>query len=348
MCRSQLSESMDVLIKLNRLGCAVRLHKGRVRHQSLRSASGGRDFPPVSHLNVQQATAIWEQRFRGCGVSEPYLSSQYIMAHILGAKTMASLDPIIMTKELTGVQTHRFWELCSKRLARMPVQYVIEEWDFRDLTLKMRPPVFIPRPETEELVGLVLAGFQSRWDSRVPSLRCLELCCGSGAVSLSLLHSLPQLSVVAVDKSTEAVSLTQENAHRLGLQDRLEVRQLDLTVDAEVILKECGPVDILVSNPPYLFSQDMTSLEPEILRFEDPAALDGGADGLQIIAQILTLAPHLLKDLGFVYLEVDPRHPPVIQKFAEEEKIGLEYIQTHYDITNRPRFCVLQRRGAEN
>ncbi|XP_064154476.1 MTRF1L release factor glutamine methyltransferase isoform X1 [Anguilla rostrata] len=339
---------MEVLIKLNRLGCAVRLHKGAARRQGLHSASGGKDFPPISRLNVQQATVLWEQQFRQCGVPEPCLSSQYIMAHILGAKTMASLDPVIMTKELTDVQTHQFWELCSKRLARMPVQYVIEEWDFRDLTLKMRPPVFIPRPETEELVGLVLAGFQSRQDSRVPGLRCLELCCGSGAISLSLLHSLPQLSAVAVDRSPEAVNLTQENALRLGLQDRLEVRQLDLTVDRAVLLKECGPVNTLVSNPPYLFSQDMASLEPEILRFEDPAALDGGADGLQIIGHILTLAPHLLKNGGLLYLEVDPRHPPVIQQFVEKEKIGLQYLQTNNDITNRPRYCVLQRRGAED
>ncbi|KAJ8257384.1 hypothetical protein GJAV_G00185030 [Gymnothorax javanicus] len=339
---------MEAFIRLNRIGCAALLHKGNLRCQDLCSSSWGKDVPPISQLNVQQAVALWEQRFQQCGVSEPCLSSQYIMAHILGAKTMANLDPVVMTKQLTEVQTHQFWELCSKRLARMPVQYVIEEWDFRDLTLKMRPPVFIPRPETEELVSLVLAGLQSKQRSTVTGLRCLELCCGSGAISLSLLHSLPQLSVVAVDKSQEALSLTRENALRLGLQDRLETRQLDLTADAGLISQNCGPVDALVSNPPYLFSQDMTSLDPEILRFEDPSALDGGADGMQIIRQILSLTPHLLKDKGLLYLEVDPRHPSVIQKFVEEEKIGLQFLQAHCDITNRPRFCVLQRREEEH
>ncbi|KAJ8393461.1 hypothetical protein AAFF_G00059340 [Aldrovandia affinis] len=329
---------MEALIRLNRLGCAVRLRYGPMRRQGLCFTSAGRDLPPVSPLSVQQAAALWEQRFRQCGVSEPHLSSQHIMAHVLGAKTMASLDPVILTEVLTDIQTQKFWELCSKRLTRMPVQYVIEEWDFRDLTLKMRPPVFIPRPETESRLG-----------SSVSGVRCLEVGCGSGAISLSLLHSLPQLSAVAVDRSQEAVCLTRENAHRLGLQDRLEVRQLDLSVDAEVILKECGPVTVLVSNPPYLFSQDMTSLEPEILRFEDPAALDGGADGMQLIRQILTLAPHLLTDEGLVYLEVDPRHPPLIQQCVEEEMTaGLQYLQTHCDITDRPRFCVLQRRGTED
>ncbi|XP_036390142.1 MTRF1L release factor glutamine methyltransferase [Megalops cyprinoides] len=228
----------------------------------------------------------------------------------------------------------------------MPVQYVIEEWDFRDLTLKLRPPVFIPRPETEELVSLVLADLQVKQASSVTSMQCLEVGCGSGAISLSLLHSLPQLRAVAVDKSQEAVCLTRENAHRLGLQDRLELHHLDVTGDAEVVLRECGPVDALVSNPPYLFSQDMASLEPEILRFEDPAALDGGADGMQVIQQILDLAPHLLTDRGRVYLEVDPRHPELIQQRVVEQRIaGLQYLQTHYDITSRPRFCVLQKKS---
>ncbi|KAG7472660.1 hypothetical protein MATL_G00111110 [Megalops atlanticus] len=353
-CGSLVLESpelMEVLIRLNRLGRAVRFHLGHIRRQGLCAVSGGGaslglDPPPVSGLSVLQAVAHWERRFQQCGVSEPGPSSQYIIAHVLGAKTMANLNPDVLTEVLTDKQTQRVWELCSRRLSRMPVQYVIEEWDFRDLTLKLRPPVFIPRPETEELVSLVLADLRVKQASSVTSLRCLEVGCGSGAISLSLLHSLPQLRAVAVDKSEEAVCLTRENAHRLGLQDRLEVHHLDVTADAEVVLRECGPVDALVSNPPYLFSQDMASLEPEILRFEDPAALDGGADGMQMIQQILDLAPHLLTDRGRVYLEVDPRHPELIQqRIVEQRTAGLQYLQTHYDITSRPRFCVLQKKA---
>ncbi|KAI1893023.1 hypothetical protein AGOR_G00139610 [Albula goreensis] len=340
---------MEVLSRLNRMRCAIRLLKGPERRQGLCSASGSAARPPVVRLSVQDATALWERQFRQSGVSEPSLSSQYIMAHVLGAKTMANLGPDVLTKTLTDMQTHQFWKLCAKRLTRMPVQYVIEEWDFRDLTLKMRPPVFIPRPETEELVGLVLEGLWPMQDSGISGLRCLEVGCGSGAISLSLLHALPQLRAVAVDRSAEAVRLTQENANRLGLQDRIEIHQLDVTVDAEVILRECSRVIALISNPPYLFSKDMTSLEPEIIRFEDPAALDGGEDGMLIIRHILALAPQLLTHNGLLYLEVDPRHPPMIQQCVQEERIaGLHYLQTRYDITDRPRFCVLQRRGTED
>ncbi|XP_018617791.1 MTRF1L release factor glutamine methyltransferase [Scleropages formosus] len=307
-------------------------------------ATGGPASTSACRLSVQQAMDLWRQMFERSGVSEPALSSQYIIAHVMGAKTIESLGSRRLSEMLTERQAQCIWELCRKRLSRMPVQYIIEEWDFRDITLKMRPPVFIPRPETEELVGLVLSDLLATQGAGVAAL---EVGCGSGAISLSLLHALPQLQVIAVDRSRDAVALTRENAHRLRLQDRLEVHQMDMILDAEDLLRDWSPVDLLVSNPPYVFSQDLAALEPEILKFEDSDALDGGADGLRVIQQILTLAPHLLKDGGRAYLETDPRHPPLIRQYVEEHAAaGLRYLRTHRDVTGRPRFSVLKKEGA--
>ncbi|XP_057701935.1 MTRF1L release factor glutamine methyltransferase [Corythoichthys intestinalis] len=294
---------------------------------------------PSGRITARQAADIWRKRFEAEGVTEPDLSSQYIIAHVLGAKTVEGAGRKKMSAFLTQEEAQRIWKLCEKRLSRMPVQYVIEEWDFRDLTLKMRPPVFIPRPETEELVELVLNDLQKKSGS----LTCLEVGCGSGAISLSLLKNLPQLRVIALDQSTEAVELTRENALRLGLQNRLKVYHADVTKDAETVLKLCRNVSTLVSNPPYLFSEDLPSLEPEILRFEDHAALDGGKDGLQVIRKILTLAPHLLSDDGCIYLEVEPKHSQLIRQWAESDAKWLRLAETRYDITGRPRFCIFRR-----
>ncbi|XP_017335536.1 MTRF1L release factor glutamine methyltransferase isoform X1 [Ictalurus punctatus] len=305
---------------------------------------GGALTPPVdSIVTVEQAVNVWMQCFQQHGISEPLLSSQYIIAHVLGKKTLQSLERRMLQERLSDKERETVWALCSKRLTRMPVQYVIEEWDFRDLTLKMRPPVFIPRPETEELVSLLLKDLRSQLGVR--ALRCLEVGCGSGAISLSLLHSVPQLKAVALDQSQEAVCLTKENADRLGLLDRLEIYHLDILKEADLTLRSCGPVDVIVSNPPYLFSQDMESLQAEIHRFEDHSALDGGLDGMSVIRQILTLAPRLLTDEGRMYLEVDPRHPPHIKGLVEESMLGLQYLGSHCDFTNRLRFCILQKRG---
>ncbi|KPP78045.1 hypothetical protein Z043_102500 [Scleropages formosus] len=274
-------------------------------------ATGGPASTSACRLSVQQAMDLWRQMFERSGVSEPALSSQYIIAHVMGAKTVSSLHghkaaggaqrkhergmieslgSRRLSEMLTERQAQCIWELCRKRLSRcvptlcvqcagmMPVQYIIEEWDFRDITLKMRPPVFIPRPETEsksvhcsllpqELVGLVLSDLLATQGAGVAAL---EVGCGSGAISLSLLHALPQLQVIAVDRSRDAVALTRENAHRLRLQDRLEVHQMDMILDspsdAEDLLRDWSPVDLLVSNPPYVFSQDLAALEPEILK----------------------------------------------------------------------------------
>ncbi|KAM4612589.1 MTRF1L release factor glutamine methyltransferase isoform 2-T2 [Polymixia lowei] len=290
--------------------------------------------------------ALWKRHFEESGVTEPDHSSQYIIAHLLGAKTIESLNQEKLTEFLSHDKAQQLWDLCTRRLSRMPVQYVIGEWDFRDLTLKMRPPVFIPRPETEELVELVLADLQLRQETGVRAEAqhiCLEVGCGSGAISLSLLKSLPRLRAIALDQSQDAVDLTRENALSLGLQDRLQIHHIDVIKGADTVVSLYDSISTLVSNPPYLFLEDMTSLEPEILRFEDHAALDGGKDGLTVIRQILTLAPKLLSNHGRVYLEVDPRHPPVIQQWVEEHVEELLYVETRHDITDRPRFCILQK-----
>ncbi|KAM6927825.1 MTRF1L release factor glutamine methyltransferase [Xenentodon cancila] len=116
---------------------------------------------------------------------------------------------------------------------------------------------------------------------------------------------------------------------------------------AETVSNLCSNVSVLVSNPPYLFSEDMTSLEPEISRFEDRAALDGGEDGLNVIKQILTLAPRVLSNHSRVYLEVEPRQPPLIQRWVEVNVKELQYVETRHDINGRPRFCILQREKSK-
>ncbi|XP_042262211.1 MTRF1L release factor glutamine methyltransferase isoform X1 [Thunnus maccoyii] len=301
---------------------------------------------PAGRITALQAVDLWKRHFEEKGVTEPHHSSQYIIAHLLGAKTIEILEQKKLTEFLSQEKIEQMWKLCTRRLSRMPVQYVIEEWDFRDLTLKMRPPVFIPRPETEELVELVLTDLQMKQTDGDVQHTCLEVGCGSGAISLSLLYSLPQLTVIALDQSQDAVDLTRENALRLGLQDRLQIHHTDVLKDAETVLSLCNPVSVFVSNPPYLFSEDMMSLEPEILWFEDHTALDGGKDGLKVIKQILTLAPQILSNYGRVYLEVDPKHPPLIRQWVEVNVEELHYVETRHDITGRPRFCILQKKKS--
>ncbi|XP_023562000.1 hemK methyltransferase family member 1 isoform X2 [Octodon degus] len=258
-------------------------------------------LPQPRLLSPTELVSHWTRVFEKRGIPEARESSEYIVAHVLGAKTFQSLQPVLWTQPLTPQQLQCVQELCSCRLQRMPVQYILGEWDFQGLSLKMAPPVFIPRPETEELVEWVLEEMAQRPHvmEAQDGPRILEVGCGSGAISLSLLTQLPKSQVIAVDKEEAAISLTCENAQRLQLQDRIWIVPLDVTSEGSWMhLLPWGPMDLVVSNPPYIFHQDIEQLAPEICSYEDPVALDGGEEGMDVITSILTLAPQLLKHSG--------------------------------------------------
>uniref|UniRef100_A0A8C6IP15 Release factor glutamine methyltransferase N-terminal domain-containing protein n=1 Tax=Melopsittacus undulatus TaxID=13146 RepID=A0A8C6IP15_MELUD len=283
---------------------------------------------------VMTATDVvnyWQKVFETNGIPEARESSEYIVSFVLGAKTFQSLSSKSLCTPLTVAQQEQIQQLSNKRLERMPVQYILGEWDFQDLTLKMRPPVFIPRPETEDLISLVVEEESLMYKKNsglcfpvsAPHPVILEIGCGSGAIALSLLCKLPQSRVIAMDKEEAAVDLTRENQLLLW-----------------------GPVDFIVSNPPYVFHEDMASLDAEILRYEDLDALDGGDDGMRVIETILVLAPSLLKDSGSVFLEVDPRHPNMVKDWLQAHPNLLLVLRAvHKDFCGKPRFLHIQKQS---
>ncbi|XP_053326355.1 MTRF1L release factor glutamine methyltransferase [Spea bombifrons] len=284
----------------------------------------------------------WQKIFETHKVPEARESSEIIISHALGGKTLHGIPPSEAQRPVSASQLEHIESMGQQRLNRVPVQYVIGEWDFLDMTLQMRPPVFIPRPETEELVGLVLAESQGLKNSMKP--RILEVGCGSGAVSLALLRHLPQSHVLAIDKTEAAVNLTRDNAERLGLQDKIHILRHDVMLDPPERLLSWGPVDAIVSNPPYIFTADMSQLEPEIFRYEDHNALDGGPDGMNVIQGILHLAPQLLNQGGDVFLEGDPRHPDMIHQWLQKNTgIHLRLISMVQDFCKKPRFVHLRK-----
>ncbi|XP_072577038.1 MTRF1L release factor glutamine methyltransferase isoform X3 [Vulpes vulpes] len=263
-------------------------------------------LPLAGLLNAKELVSHWTAVFEKRGIPEAQASSEYIVAHVLGAKTFQSLRPELWTQPLTPWQLQCIQELSSRRLQRMPVQYILGEWDFQGLSLKMAPPVFIPRPETES-------------------------------------------RVIAVDKGEAAICLTEENAQRLRLLDRIRIVPLDVTLEGSwAHLLPWGPVDLVVSNPPYVFHQDMEQLAPEIRSYEDPLALDGGEEGMDIIIHILALARWLLKDSGSIFLEVDPRHPELVGNWLQSQPdLSLDLVAMRRDFCGRPRFLHIQKSGPQ-
>lgn len=276
-------------------------------------------------------------------MSEAENSLELIFAHILQKEKLREVRGDELKKyKLSKDQVERIETAVDCRVARMPVQYILKEWEFRDLHLKMKIPVLIPRPETEELCELIIQSLEPDKDYKI-----LEVGCGTGCISLALLHALPSIKqIVAIDQSKTACELSMENAQNLGLSDRIKIFRHKLENDTlpEEIASH-GPFDIIVSNPPYVPTKDILKLEPEIYLYEDVRALDGGPEGLNLIRTLLKLSAKQLKPEGNLWLEVDPRHPEIIKKITENnhEQWKLKFVSSYEDIFKKLRFVEIEK-----
>ena len=204
--------------------------------------------------------------FRSKGVESPRLNIEHLLAHILGKTRMdlyLEFDRPLGDKELDALR-----ELVKRRGQGEPLQHLLGTWEFYGRVFGTDSRALIPRPETEELVALLL-----KLDLPADA-RCLDVGTGSGIIALTLAAERPEARVQAVDRSPNALSLARENAARLGLDARVEFITGDL-------LAECvGPYDLIAANLPYIPVGDIAGLAREV-QHDPMMALDGGRDGLE-------------------------------------------------------------------
>jgi len=189
-----------------------------------------------------------------------------------------------------------FMDMINKRCEGMPIQYITGVESFMGMDFKVSKHTLIPRGDTEVLVECVLVYAKVAQKS----LNILDMCTGSGNIAISLAKLLPQATIVAVDISEEALLVAQENSRINETADRVEF----LTGDMFDALKGYGNFDIIVSNPPYIKSSEISELEPQVRLFEPKDALDGGADGLDFYREIVGKSFLFLKSGGLLVLEV--------------------------------------------
>lgn len=196
----------------------------------------------------------------------------------------------------TPAELERLRHLFLRCARGEPIQYIVGEWPFHNITLKTDPRALIPRPETEQLVERIL--HSEEWKN---ATSIVDIGTGTGAIILSLAKADTSQTrrFHAIDISPDALTLAQENAARLGLTNRVT---FELADGASTLPQRS--VDIFVSNPPYITTADTDALPPLILKNEPRTALDGGEDGLQIIRQIILDATLVLKPNGAIFLEI--------------------------------------------
>jgi release factor glutamine methyltransferase len=211
-----------------------------------------------------------------------------------------------------------FQALLERRAAGEPLAYITGRKEFRSLDFKVNPAVLIPRPDTETLVEAALEGVDSLAGSGGwRPITVLDLCTGTGAVAIALKHERPALAVSASDISPEALVLAKENAASL-----LPPAHGITFIESDLFQNIPGRFHLITANPPYVASDVIPGLAPEVRR-EPLLALDGGKDGLGIILPLITAAPRYLYPGGRLCLEADPRQMAAIAEILKAKGLGI-------------------------
>jgi release factor glutamine methyltransferase len=246
------------------------------------------------------------------GVPNARRNAGWLLAHLLGCR----LPELYVTpyRVVDRAELDTFHSLLCRRGEREPLQYILGSTEFMSLTFRMRPGVFIPRPDTEVLVEKVEELLPSPHDGGrrrnvTRRLALLDLCCGAGVIGISLVCRSSHVDCVAVDVDANAVALTRENAALNGVEDRVRCVQADAF---EFLREEPRTYDAVVCNPPYVRTGDIERLLPEVRDHESSLGLDGGADGLRFYRESTPLLPGVIAPGGLVAFEIGDTQGKVV------------------------------------
>lgn len=230
--------------------------------------------------------------------------------------------------ELTQEQAENFNALVERRINREPTAYIVGHREFMDLDLIVNEDVLIPRPETEVLVETVIDHLNDI--TRV--VRIADIGTGSGAIAISLAKSLPCSTVEAVDISEVAINIAKLNASRYNLLSRITFSLGDLLEPLNG-----RKFNAIVSNPPYIPSNVIETLQVEVRKYEPSTALDGGADGLDFYRRLVEESPKLLLEGGFLAVEIGFDQAEAVTNLAREHFREVEVVK---DLSQNDRVVV--------
>jgi release factor glutamine methyltransferase len=231
---------------------------------------------------------------RAAGVDDAGSDVRRLLAAALGwspAQILARPEFPLLPK-----QAETFVGFVERRCRREPVSRILGCREFYGRSFTVSAATLDPRPDSETLIEAALQLIDAEGWSRQP-LRILDVGTGTGCLLLTLLCELPQATGLGTDLSAAALAVARGNAAALGVQDRVAWRVADLLENVD------GPFHMMLSNPPYLRSAEIATLEPEVSRFDPCLALDGGADGLEIFRKLSARVPEVVGD-GWIVLEV--------------------------------------------
>jgi len=220
-------------------------------------------------------------------------------------------------------QENKFFDFIKERSCGKPTQYITGFQEFMSLKFEVNQHVLIPRPETEILVEKIIEYVK---DNYTDNINILDVGTGSGCISVSLAYYLPNCHITAADISYEALKIAKRNAENARVGDRVKFVQSDLFSQLS-ISQDVVRYDIIVSNPPYIPSSDIASLQLEVKGYEPLKALDGGYDGLSFYREITKASPDFLKPGGLLAFEVGYNQAQHVSDLMREDYNEIEIIK---------------------
>jgi release factor glutamine methyltransferase len=273
----------------------------------------------------------WEH-FRSKGIPTPRLDAELLLSHVLKKDRLYLY--LNLDRPLTPPERSAYRTVVAQRVQRAPCSLIMGSKEFWSMDFEIRSGVLTPRPETETLVEVSLALLEN---ARRPM--ALELGVGSAAVSASIASEVETVFIVGIDISPIAVLCARTNLETLGFSHRAKIARGDLFSP----VKPGEAFDLIVSNPPYIPSSHIARLSPEVRDHEPIEALDGGADGLDVIRKICREAGDYMKPGGGLALEIgESQETPVLALL--EETGDYTDIRSHKDLSYAPRVIAARKK----
>ena len=275
------------------------------------------------------------QKLESAGIPDARLEAEVMVMNVLRMPRQAIFAE--QEREVSEQQQLALDELLKRRYTREPLAYILGQREFYGINVVLTPAVLIPRPESEGLVEHAL--FMAMMGMESTDLTIADVGTGSGAIAINLAMHLPMGRIFAVDISDSVLDVAAYNIRAHGVGDRVSLAIGDL-LDAVP-----EPLDLIVANLPYIPTDRISTLQPEVQK-EPVLALDGGADGLDLIRRLLVQAENKLKSHGIILLEMDPDQVPVVAELALQH-FPKGSTDVEQDLAGMDRILVIRRQKPQ-
>ena len=281
-----------------------------------------------------------EQDLKKRGLPAPHrLEAEYLVSHALNISRLEIY--LNYDKPCSLEERAKIKQLLRRRQANEPLPYIIGNCDFWSLTLTTRPGVLIPRQDTEILVEVILKYIPDQL--RTNPFKLAELGTGTAAIPLAICLERKQLEIITVEKSSLALSVAQDNIRKYHSKISANNNQIHIIQgDNFSALSNKNSFDLIISNPPYIPSADLVSLQKEITQWEPEMALNGGADGLEFYRSLFLDSKRILRSGGLLIVEHGFNQKKDILKLCGQME-GISYVDSIKDIEGRDRVIVSKK-----